>query len=165
MKLIVIVLCLFAERFLVHHVSTQRFGWFDTYLKKIHHYLPKEGIFGRPLSVLLVATLPILLLTSLILYFVGGLLFGFIGLLLNVAIFYYCLGPDNPFYPAWDKTGEQTNKDSVATYLANVNGQLFAVILWYVVSGPIGLLAYRLISMTQADDQMGALSRTLTSVL
>jgi AmpE protein len=41
---------------------------------------------------------------------------------MNVVIFYYCLGPENPFYPVLDGT----SNDNVGDYFAKVNQGLFS---------------------------------------
>ena len=93
--------------------------------------------------------LPLLLLVGAVLHFVGPLFFDISGILLNIAIFYYCIGPVNPFYPVHEKPVDKMVDDDISNYLVQANGELFAVLFWYLVLGPVGILAYRLISLSQ----------------
>ena len=150
MKLFVIVLCLLSERFLVHISSHHRFHWFILY---------SQGVLSKcsaslPTWVKLSAVvLPLLTAVGLVLYGVNAWLFGFIELMLNIGLFYYCLGPVNPFYP-----GQKHSEDDAPTqearmdYLAQVNGQLFAPLFWYIIAGPLGMLTYRLIMLCQDES-------------
>lgn len=163
MKLLVIVLCLICERFIVHVRSHQRFFWFPSYCKTIEHNL--AGKISTPWMVFLCLILPVLLTTWMFFYLFNGLLFGFVGLLFNIAIFYYCIGPANPFYPVRKAPAEQTSQDEVGTYFAIVNGQLFAVIFWYIVAGPLFLLAYRVTSLCGLHSGVTKQAQFLTDIL
>ncbi|MDX1837146.1 hypothetical protein DIZ81_07170 [Legionella taurinensis] len=165
MKLLVIVLCLFSERYLIHAASLNRFTWFTRYFNAINQRLPEGSALANPYLRLLAVILPPVLITSLVLFLFCHILFGFIYLLLNIVIFYYCLGPNNPFYPvASDKSDEED--DSVARdYFAAVNGQLFAVIFWYILLGPLAVLVYRLLSLSQVQAQTATAAATITRYL
>ena len=161
MKFIVIVLCLLSERFLVHASSHARFQWFDHYSKAIEKRMPAAFVSNSWL-VLLFIVLPLVIATSLAFYVVGNLLFGLVILLLNIAIFHYCIGPQNPFYPV---RGDDVTHDEVGGYLAGVNGQLFAVIFWYLVMGPLGVVTYRVISLCQNYSLVHKQATWITSIL
>ncbi|MDI9818248.1 MULTISPECIES: regulatory signaling modulator protein AmpE [unclassified Legionella] len=165
MKLLVIVLCLLSERFLIHRISHSRFHWFSSYFTGISQRLPKTEIsLFSEIFILSAVVLPLLLLTWLVLAILGHWLFGFVGLLLHLVIFYYCLGPENPFYPV--REGEE-GEDEVITgnYFAKVNGGLFAVIFWYIAAGPLGVLVYRLISLSRTQSLTTRLAQMLTDLL
>ncbi|KTD22821.1 inner membrane protein AmpE [Legionella lansingensis] len=164
MKLFVIVLCLLSERYLIHAVSHNRFYWFSSYFAAISQkWVAAETSFLIQASVLALVVLIPVVIVWLLLYIFGHLLFGFIGFLLNLVIFYYCLGPQNPFYPV--RSEEQENETMVGDYFAKVNGELFAVIFWYIVAGPIGILVYRLISLCSEQSLTAKLAQTITDVL
>lgn len=146
MELLVIVFCLLSERFLVHKSSHNRFHWFMSYGNGIIAHVPARL---SSWVILVLIMLPLLLLFGVVLYFVDDALFGIIGLLMNIVIFYYCIGPVNPFYPVHTKPVELMVDEDIAHYLVQVNGELFAVLFWYLVLGPLGILAYRLISLSQ----------------
>lgn len=163
MKFIVIVLCLLSERYLVHALSLNRFSWFKDYSDRLLKQTDNTSFLSSAWLKLLTLVLPIVLLTWLVLCLLGNVLFGFIGLFLNVGIFYYCLGPKNPFYPSTDKKGKK--QADAADYFAEVNGQLFAVIFWYIFTGPLGIIVYRLVSLSQSLKAVAGQARTLTDIL
>lgn len=164
MKLLVIVLCLLSERFLVHASSHHRFHWFSTYAQMTEKRLAQMSFTASPWLMLAFVLLPIVLATFIVLYLFGNWLFGLIGLALNLAIFYYCLGPGNPFYPV-RHTEKEESEDDAGHYLAQVNGQLFAVTFWYIVFGPLAAIVYRLISLCQSQQAVKTQAIWLTNIL
>ena len=152
MELLVVVLCLLSERFLVHKSSHNRFHWFMAYGNGILSYLPVTLSRLSSWAAVALIVLPLLLLVGVILHFIDQVLFGVIGLLINIAVFYYCIGPVNPFYPVHAKPAELLTDEDIGNYLTQVNGELFAILFWYLVLGPLGILAYRLISLSQGLD-------------
>lgn len=165
MKLLVIMLCLLSEYFLIHSISYKRFFWFEYYFSNVKEFLDKRAIAYNSGMLLAFIVLPIILITSLVYYSVHSLFFGLIGLLINIAIFFYCLGPQNPFYPNIASNTENSNEMNSGIYLAVANNELFAVVFWYIVGGPIAALIFRLISLTQKISQLEPLSRDITEVL
>lgn len=147
MKLLVIVLCLLSERFLIHSAAYQRFYWFGDYYLFIKNLLDNKNLFTNPWMILVAILLPIILLTSIIYVLFHSIFFGFLGLILNMVLFLYCLGPQNAFYPLSEESLEVSNNTLVGDYFVQVNRQLFSVIFWYIVAGPIAVLAYRLITL------------------
>jgi len=81
------------------------------------------------------------------------------GFFLNLFIFLYCLGPQNIFYPV------AVSDDSAAEYFAQANSQLFAVIFWYIIGGPIVLLAYRLITLCKNLDSISTQATQISNIL
>lgn len=165
MKLLVIVLCLLSERYLIHTGSLQRFKWFAIYGQYMEKRLSKTAFLAFPWFLLALAVLPMLLGVFLVLYIFANGLFGLIGLLLNIFIFYCCIGPNNPFYPTRMSTQEQANNVEIGRYLAEVNGQLFALVVWYIFLGPLGALTYRLISLSRSQAVVSAQASLLTNIL
>ncbi len=165
MKLLVIVLCLLSERFLVHVSSHHRFSWFQNYWRMIGQRLSNKESPAFPWIALLVIVAPAALVAWGVLHLFSGWVFGFVGLVFNIAIFYYCLGPGNPFYPVRREQKHHDIPQSVGDYFAQVNGQLFAVIFWYIALGPVGTLIYRLISLCQAEEIVHKEAALITSVL
>ena len=146
MKLLVILLCLFSERFLVHTISYQRFYWFGNYYQSIKNIADKHGFFKNPWALLGLIVLPLIVATGFIYLLLHGIFYGFMGVLLNIVLFFYCLGPQNVFYPVTHSETENSN-ELAGHYLSMVNQQLFSVIFWYIVAGPIAMVAYRLIAL------------------
>ena len=50
-----------------------------------------------------------------------------------------------------DYEDEDLNDEAIAGFLAAANEQLFAVIFWYIVLGPLSIIAYRLVSLCQGQ--------------
>lgn len=165
MKLLVIVLCLLSERFLVHASSHYRFDWFKTYCKKLKNNLPRTLQTANSWFLLATLVLPILLAAFVILYILSSFFFGFVGLLIHIIIFYYCLGPDNPFYPARAENTDEITRDHVGIYLARVNEELFSVIFWYILLGPLGILAYRLTALCRNEELVQLQASIVTDLL
>lgn len=165
MKLLVILLCLFSERFLIHTISYQRFSWFGNYYLFIKKILDKSNHITNPWLVLAAIILPIILIAFIIYMLLHCVLFGFLALLMSIAIFFYCLGPQNAFYPLSAPDTDVSNEALVGNYLAKVNSQLFAVIFWYSVAGPIAALTYRLISLSKDITLVSSQSHQLTDIL
>lgn len=165
MKLFVIVLCLLSERFLIHSISYQRFSWFTQYYLSIKTLIDKYHFSEKPALMLALIVLPLTLVVGLVYWLTSSILFGLLALIANIVIFFYCLGPHNPFYPAIENNLDSTDEEQVGLYLARVNDQLFSVIFWYIIGGPIAALALRLISLSQNIEQVALLAKGSTEIL
>lgn len=164
MKLLVIVLCLLSERFIIHSISYQRFSWFKNYALWINRFDEKSKYFSNPWLYFAAMIIPILFVVSIIYLILYKQLFGFAGLILNLLIFYYCLGPGNPFYPSMPE-GQTSEIQRAESYFAQVNTELFSLIFWYVVAGPIIALAYRLITLCYDIEQVSLQAKQAKDVL
>lgn len=165
MKLLVIVLCLFSERFLIHSMAHHRFHWFYGYANALQKQLSPYLTIASPWVMFALLLSPLLFLTGVVLLVTSSWLFGLVGLILHVVIFYYCLGPGNPFYPARVLNSEDVNEEDIKAYLVNVNRQLFSVIFWYILFGPFMALFYRLVSLSQNLTGINQQAHWLTNVL
>ena len=145
MSLLVMVLCLLSERYLVNKTAHDRFHWFRLYSNAI---LP---VFSKlpPNILLAMIVLPPVVVVGVVLQAMSHVFFDVMGLFMSLVIFYYCIGPINPFYPAHAKVPHEVVDQDVGSYLVRANDELFAVLFWYVVLGPLGILAYRLVSLSQ----------------
>ncbi|TAL65146.1 MAG: hypothetical protein EPN84_01965 [Legionella sp.] len=162
MKLLVIVICLLSERFLMHSMSYQRFSWFADYAKRILQLDEKSTYLKSPWLKLATIVLPIVITSAIIYCALYSIIFGFAGLILSIIIFFYCLGPQNAFYPVTEK---EVKQPQIGHYFALVNSQLFAVIFWYILAGPIAIIAYRLISLSQTIPAVHTEARQATNIL
>lgn len=162
MTLLIIVICLLSERFLLHVSTGTRFSWFANYVEEVQKRLSTIPLFSRDWLMLLAVILPIIILVALILAITTNILWGLVSLLLQIVIFHYCIGPDNPFYPV---RSSSVDEKSALGYLCQVNTQLFAVITWYVVLGPIGALVYRLANLCQKNTRLSLVATKLFNVL
>lgn len=173
MKLLVIILCLFSERYLIHNVSDKRFFWFSKYFEAMTSKLKNHEIsFVNQALSLSFVIVPLVILCACLLFILGPILWGVVGFVLHLIILYYCLGPENPFYPIKNDPikphQEEVNPNyevAVGEYFSKVNGSLFAVIFWYVILGPIGALFYRLASLCQEYVMTGLAAKKLTDIL
>lgn len=166
MKLLVIVLCLLSERFLIHALSHQRFSWFADYYLSIKKIIEKNDFFTNPWVYFAGVIVPIIFVVSLIYLLFSGIFFGFLGIIFSIIIFYYCLGPQNAFYPLSEPNAEAAhNTEVVGDYFVQVNRQLFSVIFWYVIAGPIGALTYRLVTLCLTINPISDQAKQVTDVL
>lgn len=145
MDLVTIVVCLTIERFFAHKMLHNRFNWFGTYA---HQITSRCQEFPSSL-ILAVIVIPPLMLVSFGLSIMDHALFGLVSLGFNIAIFYYCLGPINPFYPVHTKPLEQLAEEDIGNYLVQTNNELFAILFWFLVGGPSAILGYRLVSLSK----------------
>lgn len=165
MKLLVILLCLCSERFLVHTFSYQRFFWFGNYYQHIKTIAEKNSFFTNPWALLALIVLPLIIVTTVIYCLLYSLFFGLMGMLMSTAIFFYCLGPQNVFYPVTQSDSENINTNElVGNYFAMSNRQLFAVVFWYIVAGPIVAIAYRLITLCRDIEPVSLQANEITDL-
>ncbi|KTD75092.1 hypothetical protein [Legionella waltersii] len=163
MKLLVIVLCLLSERFLIHSISLQRFSWFKDYANVITQKTGSNPYFSNSWLILSALVLPIFVSVSFLYLLFNGVFFGFVGFLFSILIFYYCLGPQNPFYPITaDELNEQEN---IGNYFVGVNSQLFTVIFWFIIAGPLAALLYRLLTMCKEQSTVSIQATLAVDVL
>ena len=165
MALFVIVLCLLSERYLVHQSALYRFYWFYKLQNRLLSAIPNKSSSFIHWLKLFYPIFIIAIITWLVLYIFGHWLFGLFGLAFNIIIFYQCIGPQNPFYPNTDTSSTDSQVEHVGDYLADVNRQLFTPIFWYVLLGPIGVLVYRLITLSISSDQTRSQALLLSQVL
>lgn len=164
MKLFVILLCLLSERFLIHSFSYRRFCWFTDYYQKIKTTADKKSLYSNPWMLLALIIIPILLVTFFIYMLLYYLVFGLMGFLLNIVIFFYCLGPENVFYPI-TQSDIKNNEELVGDYFVLVNKQLFSLVFWYIIAGPIGALGYRLITLCREIREVSVQANEVADLL
>lgn len=164
MKLLVILLCLLSERFLMHSLSYTRFMWLSDYYTLITQHIKDKPFFANPWMELAALVLIILLPVLVIYYLLYNFLFGFLGFLFNLFLFYYCLGPQNIFYPSYEGKDVSPN-DKAGDYFIKANTEVFALIFWYVLTGPLIALAYRLITLFRGFESVGQVATQLTVIL
>ncbi|MGD8589485.1 MAG: regulatory signaling modulator protein AmpE [Chromatiales bacterium] len=171
MSLTIILICLLAERFLLHYQELRQIDWLSNYSdwfarQELPNWL-QQGFAG--IAVLL---LPPLLVVSLLQHLLNDSLFGIPGALYACLVLLYSLGPEDldqqitAFNEAREKNDQET-ADSIArsllkdtppptepaytqavaeAILEQANNRVFAVIFWFLVLGPFGALLYRLVS-------------------
>ncbi|MGQ3887640.1 hypothetical protein ACQUW5_01245 [Legionella sp. CNM-1927-20] len=147
MKLLIIILSLLSERYLIHSVSATRFKWFPDYMENLTSKFSQTGLLKNSYIALILLVLPLLLIVWILFVLIGQFIFGLFGFLMSFIIFYYCIGPENPFYPNSTPANELEQELGAGNYFAKVNNELFAIIFWFILIGPLGVLFYRLVSL------------------
>jgi len=168
MSLIIIVICLIAERFLLDHQYLREFRWLSDYSQWLKTKAPNEWM-TQGISGVLFLLLPPALLTGLLQELLSNGLFGLLGLFFAGLVLLYTLGPqdldsqidrytqaaemeqdddleeiaqeiidDEP--PASEPARSQGVAESA---LQQANQRLFAVLFWFLLLGPMGALLYR----------------------
>lgn len=163
-----IVICLLLEMLTAFLVRYRQYDWADSYAGRIQHFFTGGSTWESPwgvVAVLLVPCLLVIFLQSIL----SGYLLGFFGLVFSIVVLAYSLRYQplerdvdkiilalenrdlaTASYLASELLGEPINseKDLVrkvcSALLVSVNERLFAVILWFVLLGPMGALLYRL---------------------
>lgn len=159
MKLLIVVICLISERFLVHQYSSQRFRWFPSYFQQLQTKLSNRS----PWLLLAIIILPWIILTGFCSYLLSTVAFGVPELFFSLIVFYYCLGPENAFYPVFNSAVENTQTD-ISEYFVMANQQLFAVIFWYIILGPVGAITYRLLALCCQQQKIQSQAQWLFNV-
>lgn len=169
MKLIIILLCLWLDHYM--HVGSKGrqqhfFNVYENFLKKM---LGSMKIWEGPISLVIVA-LPVLLIVGLLQLF-GMFYSELVDLLLGVAVLLFCLGSsplqyklecylnpkegkaaeDEAELKAYIKDAGINSKDGFYRTVTDLlfwqsNERLFAIVFWFLILGPFGAIAYRLIS-------------------
>lgn len=188
MELVVILISLCVERFINPSVILHRFSWFPIYTKFLQRYLLKsvfeQGVVGN-----VVILMPFIIITALLYYGVGGLFYENIQSLLAVIILIYCFGPGDfrrqleAYITVWQEnasdqlvsdyanvllatkvpvTDEQRARAISEVAILEFNQQVFSVLFWFIILGPLGAVLYRIITMivyyaALPENQLGKL--------
>jgi membrane protein required for beta-lactamase induction len=178
MSLTIILICLIAERFLLDHSELRDNGWFSAYCQWLERHQLPQWLRQGPVGILLL-TLPPLLALWTVQYLFEDTLSGLLWFATSVAILLYCLGPNdldtlvNRYMKAVDSdedseirasaaaliqdeppTSEPARSQAVAEgILFQANQNLFSVLFWFILLGPIGAMAYRIATWLPTIDQ------------
>ncbi|MET0072300.1 MAG: regulatory signaling modulator protein AmpE [Candidatus Thiodiazotropha sp.] len=196
MTLTIILICLIAERYLLDRRDLRTNRWFHNYNQWLESQdLPQA--LGRGIIGILLLMLPPLLAVYLVQHLFEETLFGLIWLLFSIMVLLYCLGPNDldsqvdQFVAAVDSeeedeirtiasaiirdeppTSEPARSQAVAEgVLLQANQNLFAVLFWFMLLGPLGSLAYRIatwlpyLEQSNQDADYYLNSRQLVTIL
>lgn len=177
MTLMIILICLIAERFLLEHIHLRNNRWFYRYcqwhlLQNLPDWL-QQGLFG----LILLLSLPLLGIAVLQQLFAESL-FGIPGVIFSIGVLLYTLGPQdldqqiNEYVSASENddteardiarviledeppTSEPARSQAVAeAVLQQANRRTSAVLFWFVILGPLGAMLYRLATWLPNSDQ------------
>lgn len=164
MKLLVIILCLFSERYLIHGIAHERFRWFPQYQRTVIGFLEKYAVLNILWVRWIILLAPLLVVVALALCLLQSLFWGLLVFISHLFIFYYCIGPDNAFYPPAGELLER-GENPAKPYFQNVNSQLFTPIFWYLLLGPLMLVFYRLNTQLSSNQPYSSFSEKLSAVL
>ena len=169
MTFVILLLALLTERFLLDQHNWRQAGWFNQYINKVIQSEYGAWVTSRYWGAIIVLA-PILLLLGIAQSYVAdemGQLFSF---LFAFGVVLYCLGPDNLDNQAADFIDAQERDDKVRSNLFagklcecepsespserihqvsnaimfQANQRIFAVVLWFLILGPLGAVLYRL---------------------
>ncbi len=176
MVLISIVIGLVLEKYCDMGKVLSRFTWFPAYLRTCQPILAPCARLTPFLAVALAVLLPVIII-GLLYWMVCGWLFGVVGLLFNIIILIYCLGPAtlHSQWQAYLNTKQTHDATTASAAMADLSSdlpeytpdettalpslsqhlllqaycRLFAVLFWFTVFGWVGALVYRLIAQSR----------------
>jgi len=188
MRLVIVLAALALERYAHIGAQIQRFNWFESYVGFLHSVVKSESMWESWPGFFIV-NVPLWVVVGIVYYALCNVFFGLFGLILGLIIVWYCLGPDDLFkaYEDYKKACEGDNKDAkkdaiaallgkaapksnAATYRALTEtistksyNELFSVILWFCLLGPLGALVYRVLSLSalQSKEAFAGVAATL----
>jgi AmpE protein len=178
MSLMVLVICLIAERFLLDYQPLRQTPWLERYC----HWLTRQHApdwMRRGLLNLVFLLAPPFLITALLQQLFANSLFGLPSLLFAGAVLLFCLGPVdldtqvNDYIRCVENedeegvrqiarditedeppTSEPALSQSVAEgVLLQANQRLFGVLFWFLLLGPMGAVLYRTAAQVPKIDQ------------
>jgi membrane protein required for beta-lactamase induction len=178
MSLIVIVICLIAERFLLDYQYLRQKHWLEAYGQwLVRQHAPAWVQSG--LMSLIIQLLPPVLIVALLQQLLAGSLFGLLSIVFAAAVLLFCLGPEDLDTQVNDyirtvededdhaqrriaqeiiddepPTSEPALSQAVAEgILLQANQRQFGVLFWFLLLGPVGALFYRIASQLPRLEQ------------
>ena len=152
--------------------SVRDFGWFGHWLRWLDGRFP-DGGFWRGRYGIALALLPPLLAVALFQLAVDAPLLGLAGLVLGIAVLFYCWGPRDldvdvaAIVAARDPIARreaaaklwpdpaQASLDApslVSAVITSAQRRWFGVLFWFLLLGPFGALLYRLVTLAAEGD-------------
>lgn len=139
MRFLIIILCLLSDRYMIHHMQKIRKTWLEKYIEFIKNLTPPTLVSVYPFGIYLVVLSSLLILSFILSASKSiGILF-ILYFIFEFAVFYFCLGEHNLFYFNTNQEDRLNKKD----YIIAMNQEIFAVILWFFLFGPVGAILYR----------------------
>lgn len=140
MEFITILICLVVERWTSFGKHVRRFALLARYLT-LFSRITLSGYIG--LSVIL---LPLVIVVGVVYWLLLHVWFGLFAFIFSVAILLYCLGEFEINKDVEVTEMEYTAKhdQEIATLLIRANHNIFAILFWFIILGPVGPILYRL---------------------
>lgn len=150
----------------------RQFGWFGDWLRWLDAQFP-EGSFWRGRYGIALALVVPLLLAGLLQFALDEPLLGFAGLLLDIAVLFWCWGPrdlDLDVAAVLDAPDAASRRDAarrlwppgqdavldgpalVEAVFRNALRRWFGVLFWFLLLGPFGALLYRLTALAAEQE-------------
>ncbi len=164
MEFIAILICLAVERWTSFGKHVRRFSLFLRYIKLFSRLkLPAYFTFAAIL-------LPLVAVVGVIYWYLLFVWFGLFAFIFAVAILLYCLGEfeTNQSVEASEAVYTTQSDQKIATLLVQANHNIFAVLFWFIILGPVGPILYRLNDILSHQAHFGdviKLSQKLESYL
>jgi len=134
MALIVVLIALAVQRFLNFHSAAYQLDWASHYFQWMNSRV-KQITAGHGLVGLAILVLPIVFVAAIIFTLAYGLL-GYVGTgILQLILVWYCLD-------VRDLRKEPYGDGESETLLLQSYQRIFAVLFWYCLFGPVGLVLY-----------------------
>jgi AmpE protein len=150
MKLIVILICIALVRYTHLGNNPDRYTWLQRYATTLSGYI--KGLNESWLLTLIVI-LPILVIAWVLQSILFSGLFYIFGFLYSIFILFYCLWPisleaqlETNVQQVLATNAPEDSRSFSTQLLVDANNHIFAVLFWFMVIGPFGATAYRLIS-------------------
>lgn len=147
MTFVVTLIALLIERFFDwSHI--RNWSWF----LQLQRYIAQRLQGKHPGLIIAASVLPVAIIVALLAYILHGILYGVIGLIFDLAVLLYCLGPQNLWAEVFGVTakGNQAAADKVfgvKNIFIAANTRVLAVIFWYLFTGVSGAVIYRTIAI------------------
>ena len=158
MKLIVILICLAALRYIPLGDHSKRYSKFVAYGMTICKLTRSiKGGWGQLFLILL----PIFVIVFGLQLFLAHGIFYILAFILNVLVLWYAFWPvplEEQVEAGLKTSAGNTAKirELITSLFSLANSEVFAVIFWYMVLGPFGALAYRVIVQLAASSSFQA---------
>lgn len=184
MNLITVFISLVLERVIGNIDQSRRTDWFDDYVEWVYRHLNFGGILFRPVGPVVILG-PLLLLVQFVAGMVQGGLFGLLSVAFGVVVLLYCYGPRDlerdvdDFLEALGRNDLEQEREIARHFsdaggdegglerqvlegiLVEANSRVFAVIVWFLLLGPLGAVLYRsaclLLAVEDAANRPSAL--------
>lgn len=173
MTFLIILIALVIERFF-DWSHLRHWGWFSAWLQTVNQRLATAS----PYLTLAVTIVPLLIGVYVLQSLLKHPLYGLLEFLLQLALFLYCLGPQNLWADtlacvssfhhdevpvvserlqvSFGVTSTVTKESLLSPIFIAAHRRIFACVFWFVIAGPVGVILYRAVttavtSLTQSE--------------
>jgi AmpE protein len=154
MEFVALLICLSIERWTVFGKRVRIFNLLERYIaliKWIFKKWPLKGYLG-----VFIVLLPIVTFVGIIYFALFKVYYGVLAFLFSVIVLLYCLGSFDfhKVIESMDVSDKSNRKKYIAAIYMQGNRNIFAVIFWYALLGPIGAVLYRVNSLLICHSEM-----------